>query len=97
MDRKTEPQIETPSPGPNEPEPLGKGWRNAPDARFPGQGADGAPADGAEPGGPRALERRAGAGTGRTAPAREPEIGGRGGPEPTRYGDWEVNGICSDF
>ncbi len=25
------------------------------------------------------------------------EIGGREGPEPTRYGDWEVNGICSDF
>ncbi len=27
----------------------------------------------------------------------EGEIGGRGGLEPTRYGDWEVNGICSDF
>lgn len=25
------------------------------------------------------------------------EIGGRNGPEPTRYGDWEVKGICSDF
>jgi len=25
------------------------------------------------------------------------EIGGRGGPEPTRYGDWEVNGRCVDF
>ncbi len=25
------------------------------------------------------------------------EIGGPGGPEPTRYGDWEVNGRCSDF
>ena len=25
------------------------------------------------------------------------EIGGRGGPEPTRYGDWEVKGIISDF
>lgn len=25
------------------------------------------------------------------------EINGRGGPEPTRYGDWEVNGIISDF
>ncbi len=22
---------------------------------------------------------------------------GRGGLEPTRYGDWEVNGITSDF
>ncbi len=26
-----------------------------------------------------------------------PEVGGRGGAEPTRYGDWEVNGICTDF
>lgn len=25
------------------------------------------------------------------------EIGGRDGPEPTRFGDWEVNGICVDF
>ncbi|HYD99504.1 MAG TPA: DUF1674 domain-containing protein [Alphaproteobacteria bacterium] len=26
-----------------------------------------------------------------------PEIGGPRGPEPTRFGDWEVNGRCSDF
>ena len=25
------------------------------------------------------------------------EIAGRDGPEPTRYGDWEVNGLTSDF
>ncbi len=25
------------------------------------------------------------------------EIGGPKGPEPTRYGDWEVGGIVSDF
>jgi hypothetical protein len=25
------------------------------------------------------------------------EIGGSKKPEPTRYGDWEVGGICSDF
>ncbi|KAL7003589.1 hypothetical protein U1Q18_004741 [Sarracenia purpurea var. burkii] len=25
------------------------------------------------------------------------EIGGPRGPEPTRYGDWERNGRCSDF
>ena len=29
--------------------------------------------------------------------AKPSEIGGREGPEPTRYGDWEVKGICSDF
>lgn len=32
-----------------------------------------------------------------TKPAPATEIGGRDGPEPTRYGDWEVKGICSDF
>ncbi len=25
------------------------------------------------------------------------EIGGPAGLEPTRFGDWEVNGRCSDF
>ena len=25
------------------------------------------------------------------------EIGGPKGPEPTRYGDWEVAGRCTDF
>ena len=31
------------------------------------------------------------------APAPAREIGGRQGPEPTRYGDWEKNGRCVDF
>ena len=36
--------------------------------------------------------------TPKPAPASsEVEIGGPKGPEPTRYGDWEVNGRCSDF
>jgi hypothetical protein len=31
-------------------------------------------------------------------PASKPaEHGGPAGPEPTRYGDWERNGRCSDF
>jgi len=25
------------------------------------------------------------------------EIGGRGGLDPVRYGDWEKNGRCIDF
>ncbi|MGF1619001.1 MAG: DUF1674 domain-containing protein [Rhodomicrobiaceae bacterium] len=29
--------------------------------------------------------------------ALPPEKGGRKGPEPTRYGDWEKGGIASDF
>jgi hypothetical protein len=28
---------------------------------------------------------------------RPREIGGRDGPEPTRYGDWEKAGRCIDF
>ena len=26
-----------------------------------------------------------------------PELGGPKGPEPTRYGDWEKGGRCTDF
>ena len=26
-----------------------------------------------------------------------PEIGGRDGPEPVRYGDWEKRGLAIDF
>jgi hypothetical protein len=25
------------------------------------------------------------------------EVAGRDGPDPTRYGDWEINGLASDF
>jgi len=25
------------------------------------------------------------------------EIGGRNGPDPTRFGDWELKGRCIDF
>jgi hypothetical protein len=28
---------------------------------------------------------------------RSPEIAGRDGLDPTRYGDWEVKGLASDF
>lgn len=28
---------------------------------------------------------------------REREVGGRKGPDPVRYGDWEKGGIASDF
>lgn len=28
---------------------------------------------------------------------KEREIGGRKGPDPTRYGDWEKAGRCIDF
>jgi hypothetical protein len=32
-----------------------------------------------------------------SGPADAKEIGGREGPDPARYGDWEVKGIVSDF
>jgi hypothetical protein len=32
------------------------------------------------------------------APPKAPkEIGGPPGPEPTRYGDWQYKGRCTDF
>ncbi len=39
------------------------------------------------------ARRRAAQGNG---PAAE-EKGGRGGLDPARYGDWEINGIACDF
>ncbi len=33
----------------------------------------------------------------KSVPALPPEFGGPKGPEPTRYGDWEQKGRCSDF
>lgn len=35
----------------------------------------------------------------RPLPPKQPpgEIGGPRGPEPTRFGDWEFKGRCSDF
>jgi hypothetical protein len=42
-----------------------------------------------------AAARRAARERNAVAPARE--INGRGGPDPTRYGDWEINGLATDF
>lgn len=33
----------------------------------------------------------------RARPESPPELNGRGGLDPTRYGDWEVKGLASDF
>ena len=35
--------------------------------------------------------------TGKAPTGGPKEIGGPSGAEPTRYGDWERNGICVDF
>ena len=42
-----------------------------------------------------AEARRAAVRTGATD--NTTEIGGRGGLDPARYGDWEVKGVASDF
>jgi hypothetical protein len=58
---------------------------------------------GAAPGKPltpaarRALEEAAARRAAQPAPLAEGEAGGPSGPEPTRYGDWERNGVASDF
>lgn len=65
------------------------------------------PAARASPDGPRPLtpearralaeaeaRRAAQNGTKGSAPA---EVGGRDGPDPARYGDWEKGGIATDF
>jgi hypothetical protein len=47
----------------------------------------------------RALDEAAARRTERDAakPNSSAEISGRAGLDPTRYGDWEVNGLASDF
>lgn len=45
----------------------------------------------------RALAEAAARRAAERAAELPPEKGGRKGPEPTRYGDWEKKGILSDF
>lgn len=33
----------------------------------------------------------------KAAEAKAKEVGGRGGLDPSRYGDWEIKGIACDF
>jgi hypothetical protein len=44
----------------------------------------------------RALEE-AEARRAKVKPLPSPEVNGRGGLDPVRYGDWEVRGLASDF
>lgn len=65
----------------------------------PGEPQPAAPDTALTPAAQRALaeaqERRAKAAA--EAAARPREVGGRDGPDPARYGDWEKGGIVSDF
>ena len=45
----------------------------------------------------RALEEAKARRERQHASAMPTELGGRDGPEPTRFGDWEKDGIISDF
>jgi|GEM_PF-843883 len=62
---------------------------------------DASPADASRVEGTPAEARRGAPGDlpGRPEPVEQPpgEIGGSDRPEPTRYGDWEVGGRCTDF
>lgn len=44
-----------------------------------------------------AAERRARRKAEADRQREQPELGGREGPDPVRYGDWENGGIASDF
>ena len=44
-----------------------------------------------------AEERRRAETAKAASPAAAEELGGRDGPDPVRYGDWEKDGIVSDF
>lgn len=44
-----------------------------------------------------AAERRAAREAAEKGEGSGQEIGGRAGPDPVRYGDWENGGIASDF
>ena len=62
-------------------------------------GPSGPPPD-ERPGAPEGADRAILPGGGprpRAKPPAVPEIGGPQGPEPTRYGDWEKGGRCTDF
>jgi hypothetical protein len=66
----------------------------------PGSGghveADEPPARELPPAARRAL-KEAEARRAEAKPDTPPELNGRGGLDPARYGDWEVKGLASDF
>lgn len=62
------------------------------------QGADDKPPKVLSPAAQRALAEAETRRAARAAEAAGPkELYGRNGPEPVRYGDWEIKGIACDF
>ncbi|MBM3608652.1 MAG: DUF1674 domain-containing protein [Alphaproteobacteria bacterium] len=90
------PQYDKPA-RPQSPADISQSATYAPDA--PDSGADAVPPKILSPAAQRALaeaaERRKA--MDEAAASRKKEIDGRGGLDPSRYGDWEVKGIASDF
>tara|TARA_B110000879_G_C11107015_1_gene485679 strand:+ start:1200 stop:1412 length:213 start_codon:yes stop_codon:yes gene_type:complete len=62
-----------------------------------GQTVADAPAPDLPPAAQRALAEAAERRKAEQALELPPELGGRDGPEPVRYGDWEKKGIAVDF
>lgn len=56
-----------------------------------------APGKALSPAARRALEEAAARRAAEDALSLPPEQGGRDGPEPTRFGDWEKKGVAVDF
>ena len=71
--------------------PVPDGSVGDPGRTTPGTPQHGTPDRGAGAGGPRQPTG------GRPVQPSVLEIGGPKGPEPTRYGDWEKGGRCTDF
>ena len=65
------------------------------DERAPPRAAPEAEGSAGDGGSPQPQARPAPPAAPRTQPPGE--IGGPKGPEPTRYGDWERGGRCTDF
>lgn len=55
------------------------------------------PASDLPPAAQRALAEAEARRKANAGPALPPELGGRNGPEPVRFGDWEKKGIAVDF
>ena len=59
--------------------------------------SDDAPQDALSPAAQRALAEAEARRKADKTPPLPPELGGRNGPDPVRFGDWERNGIAVDF
>ncbi len=82
---------------PNHHDSAGPGAPVASAAAAPGEVPGAAPGKRLSPEARRALEEAEARRQAAPVAALAPEIGGRNGEEPTRYGDWERKGLAVDF